>query len=231
MFENVNFIDLTHDLHQGVPTWTGGCGFKHEVKRNYDEGGILVMKYNLHAGVGTHMDAPSHFIEGGENIGDIDLKHFFCECVIINVSERCSPTLMIDAQDIYDYEKKYGLIKRNSLVIGFTGWQNFFNEPEKYRNVNQKGMMEFPGFTKDTAELLVERDVAGIGIDTLSPDGCNMEKFPVHEIILGAGKYIVENVTSLEKMPENGGYVVALPPKISVGSESTIRLVGILKKD
>lgn len=230
MFKDVDFIDLTHNLHHKVPTWTGGCGFHHEIKRGYEDGGPLVMKYTQHAGVGTHMDAPSHFIEGGKTIGGLELKHFFCECVVIDVSKKCCANLMIGVSDIKDYEQRYGKIAPNSLVLGYTGWQQFFHDPDKYRNVNSTGKMEFPGFEEDAAKFLVERNIAGIGIDTLSPDGSNMDSFPVHKTILGAGKYIIENVSSLEKMPVKGGYVVALPPKIQCGAESAIRLVGLVNK-
>lgn len=230
MFENIHFIDLTHNLHDKVPSWTGSCGFKHDVKKTHEEGGVLVMKYSLHGGIGTHVDAPVHFIKNGATIAQMALEHFFCPCVIIDVHLRRSEDLMIDVKDLMDYEDRYKKIKKNSLVIGFTGWQDFFYDPVKYRNEDSQGKMRFPGFTKQAAEFLLERDIAGIAIDTLSPDGSSTDVFPVHETLLGAGKYIIENAAHLEKMPPSGGYVVALPPKISVGAEAIIRLVGLVEK-
>ena len=91
--------------------------------------------------------------------------------------------------------------------------------------------MRYPGFSKEAAEFLVEKKIAGLGIDTLSPDGCNIGCYPVHEVILGAGMYIIENLAHLDKMVESGGYAVALPPKIYNGSESALRVVGIIKKN
>lgn len=31
-------VDLTHPLHEGIPTWSGGCGFRLEVKLDYPQG-------------------------------------------------------------------------------------------------------------------------------------------------------------------------------------------------
>lgn len=91
--------------------------------------------------------------------------------------------------------------------------------------------MHFPGFDVKAVEMLIERKIAGIGIDTLSPDGSNNgpgNKFPVHECILRAGKYIIENAAQLSKMPAKGAYVLALPLKITVGAEVAMRLVGLI---
>jgi len=48
--------------------------------------------------------------------------------------------------------------------------------------------MRFPGFGPDSAKLLVERNVAGIGIDTLSIDFGASKDFQAHRIVLGANK-------------------------------------------
>ena len=74
---------------------------------------------------------------------------------------------------------------------------------------------------------LAEKNIVGIGIDTLSPDGSNMS-FPVHHKILGAGKYIIENLCHLEKLPAVGARVMALPLKIKNGSEAPCRVIAEL---
>lgn len=229
MFEEVTLIDLTHTIDESIPTWGGGCGFCYEVKKDYEQG-VRVLKYQMHAACGTHMDAPSHFIKGKEHIADIDLKRFFTPCVIIDISKKRKESLWLLPEDVKEYEKNHGKIKKNSLVIGYTGWQEFWHDPLKYRNEKPGKKLSFPGFSKDAAELLLDRDIAGIGIDTLSPDGSDMKEFPVHHLILGAGKYILENLCNLHLMPASGGFAVTLPMKIKEGSESAVRCVGLIKK-
>ena len=52
--------------------------------------------------------------------------------------------------------------------------------------------------------------------------------FPVHKIMLGAGKYIIENIANCDQMPAAGGYVIALPLRIEGATESPIRAVGLV---
>ncbi|MCH9630851.1 MAG: Kynurenine formamidase [Chlamydiia bacterium] len=228
MFENAKFIDLTHTIDSSIPTWTGSCGFKYDVKKDYDDG-IRVLKYEMHGACGTHMDAPSHFMRDGKNIADIPLEELFTPCVVIDVSKKRKEDLFIAPEDIKEYEASFGKIPKNALVVGFTGWQEFWSDPIKYRNPKDGGGLSFPGFSKESAELLVERGIAGIGIDTLSPDGSNQDTFPVHHTILGEGKFILENMVNLHKLPPRGASIVTLPIKIGPGTEAAVRSVGIVQ--
>jgi kynurenine formamidase len=87
--------------------------------------------------------------------------------------------------------------------------------------------MHFPGFSAGAADFLLERKIVGIGIDTLSPDGSNVG-FPVHEKILGAGMYIVENLVNLALLPANGAFVILFPQKAAHGTESSIRAAALI---
>ncbi len=57
-------VDLIHTLDSNIPTWNGGCGFHHDLHLDYSdckgEYKFRVMKMRMHAGIRTHMDAPSH---------------------------------------------------------------------------------------------------------------------------------------------------------------------------
>ena len=162
-------IDLTHELDSTIPTWNGGCGFNHDVHIDYSdcEGQykFRVMKVKMHAGIGTHMDAPSHCIPGGKFIHDFDVNDLIMSCVVIDVSDQCHERYSLSAQDIKDFESKYGLIPKGSCVMVKTGWSNFWHEPLKYHNNHV-----FPSVSSEAASLLLERGVNALGIDTLSPD-------------------------------------------------------------
>lgn len=80
------------------------------------------------------------------------------------------------------------------------------------------------------ANILVARNVAGIGIDTLSPD-VSVSGFPVHKTILGADKYIAENIANLEKMPAIGAYVLTLPIKGLGLTGAPVRMVGLINNE
>ncbi len=218
-------IDLTHVLDSTIPTWDGECGFNHDVHIDYSdcegEEKFRVMKVKMHAGIGTHMDAPSHSIPGGRFIHDFDINDLIMPCVVINVSDQCHERYSLSPNDIVNFENKYELIPKGSCVMVKTGWSKFWHTPLKYHNNHL-----FPSVSSEAAELLVERGVSALGIDTLSPDRPE-DSFKVHKIFLGAGKIIIENVANLDRMQPAGGFVMVLPIKIKDGTEAPVRLVGL----
>lgn len=223
---NYTSIDLTHTLTPEAPTWNGSCGFCLEVKKDYDQL-FRVQQIKMHAGVGTHMDAPSHRFSGVFSISDISLDHLITPACLIDVSKKAGQDYEISLHDVHEYEKAYGTIPANALVIGYTGWERYWLEPNKYRNEDAQGQMHFPAFSGDAAELLVSRKIAGIAIDTLSPD-CLDPAFPVHLALLGSGKYIIENIAHASKLPPKGAYVIALPLNAAGATEAPARVIGLI---
>jgi kynurenine formamidase len=133
--------------------------------------------------------------------------------------------MKISEDDIINFEKKYGRIEEASFVAFYTGWSQYWNNPKQYHNNHV-----FPGLSELAANLLVSKKVVGIGVDTLSPD-LPISGFRVHNIILGANKYIVENVANLEKMPKISAYVLILLIKGSGLTEASVKMVGIINND
>ncbi len=221
-------IDLTHTLTPTTPSWNGGCGFHHEIKLDYKDCAtdvkFRVQQIKMHAGIGTHIDAPSHCIPNGKSVADLELQTLIAPCSVIDVSKDACESLTIEPGRIHDFEKIQGLLPGGSFVIFYTGWDKFWTHPERYRN-----NYRFPSVGKKTAELLLERRVVGLGIDTLSPDRPE-DGFPVHHLLLGAGCYIVENVANACALPPTGFYTCALPLKTQEGTEAPVRLVGLIPK-
>ncbi len=225
MKDPFRLIDLTHTLSQTIPSWDGDCGFTTESMFDYadctTDTKFRVQKLNLHAGIGTHMDAPAHCVPKGLSIADIPLKQLIAPCVIIDVSYKMHENYQITTEDIEKFEYQHGKIEEGMIVIMHTGWEQFWHRPEQYRNNHV-----FPTVSKEAATLLVTRNINGLGIDTLGPDRPGNE-YPVHQLILGAGKFIIENVANALLMPPRGAYVLALPIKIAGGTEAPMRLVGL----
>lgn len=220
-------FDLTHTFSPTSPSWDGDCGFQHKLKADYcdfpdDNVKFRTQAITINAGVGTHMDAPAHCTPGGKCIADLSLNDLVTACVVIDISHLAHERYSLSQEDIKTFEAQYGNIPQNSFVIVHTGWERFWDKPTKYRNEHV-----FPSVSKNAAELLLERNIAGLGIDTMSPDRPE-EEFIVHQILLGSGKYIVENIANAKHLPATGSYSFALPMKGIDLTEAPIRLLGMI---
>lgn len=219
----MKIIDLTHELSPSIPHWSGHCGFESHIVMDYDQYTIPVKfrdnRLAMQAGIGTHMDSPAHCIRGGITIGEIPVEQLIAPCVVIDISKQAHEQYLLSAEDVKAFEKKHGKIAENTLVIVHTGWERFWSQPEKYRN-----NLAFPGVSAEAADLLLTRHIIGLGIDTLSPDNGDQD-FPVHQLILGAGKYIIENVANAKQLPPVGARIIAAPLKMKNVTESPIRLI------
>ena len=230
MFSEYRLVDLTLPLNAKTVTLTGHCGFHIENKLDYETDGIRVLKFSMHAGMGTHMDAPSHFFKEGKQVADIPLEDLFVKLVVLNLSHDLRPDRMLHADDILSFEREHQAIEPGSLFCYYSGWSKHLPNVKDFLNREASGRLLFLGYDPSAAELLLERDVVGIGIDTTSPDGSNQTDFPVHHLILGEGKYILENVANLDQCPPIGAYVVSLPLRITEGTESGVRSVALIKR-
>lgn len=217
-------LDLTHTLDVNSPSWGGGCGFKPEVKLDYnteEEGlGFRVQQIKMHAGIGTHIDAPAHCIEGGKTVENLPLKIYPGYC--IDVSGRATENFCLSQYDIENFEKKEGIITPGAYVFLHTGWSRYWHTPKAYRNNHL-----FPSISEEAALFLLARGVEGVGIDTLSPD-IPSSSFPVHKEFLSRGKTIIENFAHGEKLPSKDFYIGIFPLKGRHLTEAPTRIVAFL---
>ncbi|WP_277592636.1 cyclase family protein [Rickettsiales endosymbiont of Stachyamoeba lipophora] len=139
-----------------MPTWDGGCGFEHEITNDYHECSSIT-KFHTQAiralgGIGTHIDAPLHCIPNGKAIDKLSLERLIVPGIVIDIASRVHETDSLSCEDVLEFEKLYGIIPADSLVLLYTGWDKFWTEPEKYRN-----NYNFPSISKEAAKLLLKR--------------------------------------------------------------------------
>jgi len=222
---NRRFIDLTHPLHPGIPTWEGSCGFQlvgnGAGSRDPAAPSFKLQSIRMETGVGTHLDSPSHLFSSGMTVELYPLEQLVAPCRVLDVSSRAAEEFVLQPDDLKDYESESGVLEAGCVVLIRTGWDRFWDRPDQYRN----GLV-FPSVSGAAAEGLLERGVIGLGIDTLSPDRGD-SGYPVHHLFLGAGNYLLENVANLAQMPTKGAELWALPLAIQGGSEAPVRLVAL----
>lgn len=222
-------VDLTHPIHEQMPVWPGGVPFKMTRLVDYDEG-YRLHKFEVGENTGTHVDAPSHFIEGSRGIDQLAVDELVVAAAVIDIKDKVksNPDYQLNGNDLVDWEAVHGPVPVGSLVIANTGWHTRFVDQKQYANQDAQGVMHYPGFAPETAKLLLDRDVAGAGIDTLSLDHGKTKDFAFHKEMLGAGKYLIENLANLDALPETGATVVIGVLPVTDGTQAQARIIALV---
>jgi kynurenine formamidase len=225
-----NIIDLTHVLGPDLPDFHAGSDAFHYKKvfsiekDGYANGSFCTVEH-----YGTHVDAPSHFFVDGISIDKIGADKLVLPCFVIDVREKVKDNsdYRLTVEDIKDFEKK-GQIPPHSAVLLLTGWAGKWGPTGDYRNADDKGVMHFPGFDKDSAEYLVNtRHASCLGIDTLSIDAGTSNVYAAHKIALGSGIYMIENLNDLHLLPARGAWLITAPLKLQGGTGSPARVFAL----
>jgi len=203
--------------------------FNKEQLVGYDQG-YLLHKFSMGENTGTHMDAPAHFIKGNLAIDEIPLEKLVVPIAVIDVQDKVesNPDYQLTADDITAWESDNGKIAASTLVVLNTGWHKRFGKPTQYINMDDSDVMHFPGYAPDAAELLVERDIAGIGIDTLSLDYGPSKDFASHVIMLKANKYQIKNMANLDALPATGATAIIGVLPVTGGSQAQARIFALM---
>lgn len=225
-------IDLTQPLYNGMPYWPGTEEIKIERLADYDQG-YRMHKFTMWENIGTHVDSPSHFAvgKGKRTIDQLPLNKLVLPILVIDVRKKVlkNHDYELRASDIEQWEDANGEITAGTLVVMNTGWAVKFPHPQAYINQDEEGILHFPGFSPESAKLLLKRKVAGIGIDTMSLDPGNDLSFPVHTLMLAANKFQIENMNNLSALPSRGAIAVIGVLPVRGGSQAQARIFALLK--
>lgn len=223
-------VDLTHPIHHNMAFWPGGVTFTKEALATYENNGYLLHKFTMGENTGTHVDAPAHFIRGNRSIDQLPLDQLILPIVVIDAKAQVAdnPDYQLTIADIEHWEAEHGRIPANSLVILNSGWHHRFDTPKRYLNMDDNNVMHFPGYSPQAAVLLVKRNIAGIGIDTLSLDHGPSTTFATHVVMLTANKYQIENLANLDALPATGATAVIGVLPVRGGSQAQARIFALL---
>ena len=126
--------------------------------------------------------------------------------------------------------RKAAAAPSTSWVLLHTGWSRRTGAKD-FLNVGADGPHS-PGFHQDaTLFLLEERDILGVGVETVGTDagqaGTFDPPFPNHTFMHGAGRFGLASLRNLDQLPATGAVVIAAPLKIVNGSGSPLRVIAI----
>jgi arylformamidase len=196
-----------------MPVWPGDPPVRLERVREIakgDNANVSHLECGVH--IGTHVDAPSHFIEGAATVETLSLKLLNGRAHVIDMTD----VDVLDAQAL----NAAGIPPRTRRVLFKTRNSGFWaSEGGDFR-------ADFVGVDSSGAEWLVRKGVQLVGIDYLSIAPYKQSR-PTHSILLEAGIVVIEGL-DLSSVGRGRYTLHCLPLKLmgSDGAPARAILVG-----
>ncbi|MDA1330074.1 MAG: cyclase family protein [Chloroflexi bacterium] len=156
--------DLSQDLNQDCSFWPYYPPFEVKYFKRKSEHGVNAQYIQTSNHMGTHMDAPRHFVTNGKTIEQLPLDWLYGEGVIVDISDKLdelavfTPEMLDEAADI----------KNGDILFINTGWHKYtFLEPE---GDEEKYILRHPGPHHSICEWLLDKKIHLWGVDMISTD-------------------------------------------------------------
>ena len=224
-------IDLTHTLSPGFPTFFGTPGITIEKRYSLKKNGANLNWWHVLEHAGTHLDAPLHYSNAGASVEMISPEQLVVPLAVINVSGKAAANAdyAMTRQDLADWEARHGRLPDGCCVAMHSGWAQHATDAAKFVGKDANGTMHFPGVDPQAAAwLLSDRRVAGLAVDTLSLDHGPSTEFKTHSAWLPSGRWGLENVANLDKVPASGATIVIGVPKVKGATGAPARIFALV---
>ena len=224
-------VDLTHTMSPDFPTFEGTPGIELTKVKDLKKDGYSLYRWSLNEHSGTHLDAPIHFSESGITSAQIPAGALVVPLAVVDVAAKAkqNPDHQVSHADLAAWERRYGRLPDNCCVAMHSGWAAYVGDAQKYTGKDSSGGLHFPGFAGDAVEwLLKQRKAVGIAVDTLSLDHGASKDFKTHVTWLGAGRWGLENVANLDRVPASGATLVVGLAKVKDATGGPARLIALV---
>lgn len=214
------WIDLTQPFHGEIPHSPSLPSPEFETLSRVETDGANVQRYAAPTHVGTHVDAPRHFVPGGATIDELPLDRFAGDAVVLDL-ERDEPG-EIPRSAVETAAEAAGGVREGDVVAVRTGWGARFDDPDAYK--------AYPWLAPAVADWLLDRGMKLLAVDTISPDRPramrpdDWDAYPHHRTLLPEGVLIAEHL-NLEAVAGERVEIVGFPLKFRGGDGAPARFV------
>ena len=196
----MKIYDVTLPIREGMPVWPGNPEvILHRIEKIEDGANANVSYLGLAVHSGTHVDAPFHFLNGGNTVEQLLLDVLIGRVEVVQVND--------DVTEITKNVVESLAIKEGTERLLFkTGNSRFWSE-------NRPGFQtDFVGIDYEASKLMVEMGIKLVGIDYLSVAPYKRSR-PTHEVMLSAKMVIIEGL-DLTGVPAGSYKLICLPLKL-----------------
>jgi arylformamidase len=211
----MKIFDISLTISPSMPVWRGDPSIELEQIESMDQGAHANVSH-LSAGVhiGTHVDAPHHFMNDGRTIEQLRLDVLTGPCYVVQLP---------DGVEAITAEALGGMslpadVKR--ILFG-TSNSRFWSRGET------EFQEDFVAVSEDGAQWLVDQGLQLVGVDYLSVAPYR-DSVPTHRVLLQAGVIVVEGL-DLSAVPRGFYDLYCLPLKLLGAEGAPARAILIQK--
>ncbi|HEX8917095.1 MAG TPA: cyclase family protein [Chloroflexota bacterium] len=157
-------IDLSQRWSSLTPGWpTYGAPLVQWAKRLSTER-VNAQRIETLLHVGTHIDAPLHFVSNGKDVASLPLDRLYGPAVVVDISDECGD------HDIYTPEHitRKVEVREGDILIIHTGYHRYgYDQPEADE---VRYFCKHPGPNREFAEWCLDMKLRWIGVDCGSAD-------------------------------------------------------------
>ncbi|MFA4874072.1 MAG: cyclase family protein [bacterium] len=200
------FYDVTIPITDGMIVYPGDREVRFKRTHFCEKEGYNWSEIECGTHIGTHIDAPLHFVAGGKSLDDFPLDLMVGEALVVEIGSAMIDRATLQKSDIGDWRVLFFKTRNQAL------WKlDRFSE-------------EYVSLTADAAEYLVEKGTQLVGIDYRSIEAFEAPGYPVHNILLGSGAFIIEGLYLNDVAPGRYRYH-CLPMKLAKGDGGPARVI------
>ena len=196
--------DVSVPIAAGTPVYPGDPGIDIQPWKalaHGDSANVSFLRFGAHTA--THVDAPSHFIEGGARVANLPLD------VLIGPARVIETPLEMREID-HDFVSGLELTSVTRLLFK-TRNSSFWSESSGTFHT------DFTYLTHSAAEILIARGIRLVGIDYLSIERFKSERHETHLALLENSVVILEGL-NLSEVPGGNYELICLPLLIAAGA-------------
>lgn len=210
-------VDLSHPITEGMTTYPGipaptlGSHLTFEESAAHYAAGteFQIGTITMAANTGTYLDTPAHRYRDGDDLGAFPLERMAdLDGLVVRVGSAGAAddpaAVFIDEQRLQTAIGDRAVTGRALLIE--TGHSAKWGQPGYFR--------DHPHLTDGAVEYLLTLRPVLVGIDSLNIDGTHTGRRPAHSWLLAAGVPVVEHLTRLDELPDEGFRFTAAPPAV-----------------
>lgn len=211
----MKITDLTHTIHEKMQVYPGTLPPKLTQACTLEKEGFKEKKLEMFSHTGTHLDCAGHIFEEGFTADTTEVERFFGSAFVIDCS-GFNEGEAIGKEWIENYSDK---IKMVDFLLIYTGWEKKWGTDDYFG--------AFPVLSETAVDYILQYNIKGIGLDTISIEPVSSVDLEIHHKVLGSDVVIVENLKNLQNLIGKEFYFSCLPLNIKNGDGSPIRAIGI----